>query len=94
MRGTNNFDLIIVVFWIAYAVGAFAGPPAVMRTLLTDHRKMGEFAEIGTFIYVFALLVVGAVLAAGAIFVAFIVFVVGTLLWIVSLRYNWDIEKW
>lgn len=94
MRGSNNLHLIIIIFWVAYVVGAFAGPPAVMRTLLRDHRKMGEFAEIGTFIYIFALLFVGAVLAAGAFLVAFIIFVVGTLLWIGSLRYNWDIEKW
>ncbi|MEJ6850282.1 hypothetical protein V3589_29295 [Sinorhizobium fredii] len=54
---------------------------------------MGDFAEIGTAIYIFVLLFVGAVLNAGAILVAFITFAVGTLLWIVSLRYNWDLEN-
>ncbi len=88
-----NGDLLIVILWIAYVVGALAGPPAVMHTLLKDHRKMGDFAEIGTFAYIFALLLIGAVLAAGAVLIALIIFVGGTLLWIASLRYNWDIEE-
>ena len=85
--------MIVTIFWTVYVVAAFAGPPTVMRTLLRDHRKMGEFAEIGTAIYIFVLLFVGAVLNAGAILVAFIIFAVGTLLWIASLRYKWDLEN-
>lgn len=84
---------MITAFWIAYVVAAFAGPPAVMQTLLRDHGKRGDFAEIGTAIYTFVLLFVGAVLNAGAIFIAFITIAVGTLLWVISLRYNWDLEN-
>ncbi|WP_234837406.1 hypothetical protein [Sinorhizobium meliloti] len=85
--------MIVIIFWTVYVVAAFAGPPTVMRMLLQDHGKRGDFAEIGTAIYIFVLLLVGAVLNAGAILVAFITFVVGTLLWIASLRYNWDLEN-
>jgi hypothetical protein len=82
---------MIAIFWIVYIVAAFAGPPTVVRILLQDRGKRGEFAEIGTLIYIPALLFVGAVLNAGAFLPAFIMFVVGTLLWIVSLRYKWDL---
>lgn len=84
---------MITIFWIAYVVATFAGPPAVMQTLLRDHRKLGAFAEIGTAIYIIVLLFVGAVLNAGAVLVSFIMFVVGTLLWIASLRYKWDLDN-
>ncbi len=83
--------MIVTLFWIGYLVAAFAGPPTVLRILLTDHRKRGEFAEIGTGIYIVVLLFVGAILNAGAISVAFTTFAVGTLLWVASLRYRWDL---
>jgi hypothetical protein len=84
--------MIVTLFWVGYLVVAFAGPPTVLRILLTDHHKRGEFAEIGTGIYIVALLFVGAILNADAILPATITFAVATLLWIVSLRYKWEIE--